>query len=77
LPNKDESASGSGKLSTPTSASRTKLSQHKAQECAENEGIAIQPPQYRLIDIGKLSSALSDIHRCEQGRHSDLLLIVI
>ena len=77
LPNNDESASGSGELSTPTSASRSKLSQHKAQECAENEGIAIRPSQYRLIDIGQLSSALSDIHRCEQGRHCDLLLLLI
>jgi hypothetical protein len=77
LPNNDESASGSGELSTPRSASRSKLSQHKAQECAENEGIAIRPSQYRLIDIGQLSSALSDIHRCEQGRHCDLLLLLI
>ena len=48
--NNDESASDSSEISTPTSASRTKLSQHfknktkpayGAQECAESDGIAI------------------------------------
>ena len=81
LPNNDshvsESASDFGEISKPTSGLRKKLSQHGAQECAESEGIAIRSSQYRLGDIGQLSSALSDIHRCEQGRPCDLLLLVI
>ena len=75
LPNNTETCSDSVELSTPISASRKKLSQHVAQEFVEREEMSIRPSQYRLVDIRQLSSALSDIHRCEQGRYCDLFLL--
>ena len=48
LPNNAEHGSDSSEISTPTSASRKKLSQHVAEECAASEEMAIRPSQYRL-----------------------------
>ena len=60
--NNDESASDSGEISTPTSASRTKLSQHMVfKRVLKAKEYPFDHPNTDLLIIGQLSSALSDI----------------
>ena len=52
----------------PLSASRRKLSQHETQyEPNENQNTNLEPPEYRFVDMQRLSSSLSDLHKCEDG----------
>ena len=53
----------------PLRASRRKLSQHEAQyEPKENENTNSEPPEHRFVDMQRLSTSLSDLHKCEDGK---------
>lgn len=56
---------------TPISASSRKLSLQRFDsppECSLYDNIGDQTPEYRLVDIERLSSAVFDIHKCEEGK---------
>ena len=53
----------------PLSASRRKLAQHEADHTPnETEDANLELPEYRFVDIQRLSSPLSDLHKCEDGK---------
>ena len=53
----------------PLSASRRKLTQHEPQDKENDaEDDDSELPEYRFVDIQRLSSALSDVHKCEDGK---------
>ena len=52
----------------PLSASRKKLTQHEPQHKEnDTEDDDYGLPEYRFVDIQRLSPALSDVHKCEDG----------
>lgn len=77
-----EIATTSEENQTPISASSRKLSHHRfdsPQECSLDDNIGDQTPEYRLVDIQRLSSAVFDVHKCEEGKtcvsHNEAFLI--
>lgn len=52
---------------TPISASRRKLSKNRSPDAVDGQIDQISGPKYRLVDIQKLSSAVFNIHKCEEG----------
>ena len=56
---------------TPISAPSRKLSLQRFDsppECSLDDNIGDQTLEYRLVDIERLSSAIFDIHKCEEGK---------
>lgn len=70
--------SESSEDSSPVGTSRRKLSQHgyrdtgdlsKESEASISQHIDEDGKGYRFVDIGNLSSVLSNVHRCEGGKY--------
>lgn len=53
----------------PVSASRRKIVQHNSQDIPEKNKVDnSEIVGHRLVDMQRLSSALSDLHKCEDGK---------
>ncbi|CAB4030044.1 Hypothetical predicted protein [Paramuricea clavata] len=63
-------SSSSSKCDEPISASRLKMRPQNSSDCPSNsldDGETVQSEGYRLVDLKKLSSTLSEAHVCEEG----------
>ena len=66
--------SSSSKCDEPISASRLKMRPQNSSDCPSNsldDGETVQSEGYRLVDLKKLSSTLSEAHVCDEGKNSE------